>query len=113
MCQILNLTFEYGDHFVSNCGGHPVPVIDMFQVTKSQLEKSIFLIWPNTGSGEIKTHQASSSHEDLIFYVNTTLLQVHERGGLLLFYRSFKTTTNLLDWGLLVCLNINRLLNGR
>ena len=51
--------------------------------------------------------------EDLIFDVNTTLQQVHERGGLLLFYRSFKTTTNLLDRGLLVCLNINRLLNGR
>lgn len=108
MCQI-SVTCEYGDRFVSNHRGHPVPVIDMLQVTKSQLEKSIFLIWPNTGRGEIKTRQASSSHFD----VNTTLLQVHERGGLLLFYWSFKTTTNLLDRGLLVCLNMNRLLNGR
>ena len=62
MCQILSVTCEYGDHFVSNCGGHPVPVNDMFQVTRSQLEKSIFLIWPNTGRGEIKSHQASGSH---------------------------------------------------
>ena len=61
MCHI-SVTCEYGDHFVSNHGGHLVPVIDMLQVTKSQLEKSIFLIWPNTGHGEIKTHPASSSH---------------------------------------------------
>ena len=61
MCQ-RRVTCEYGNHFVSNHGGHPVPVIDMFQVTKSQLEKSIFLIWPNTGRGEMETHQASSTH---------------------------------------------------
>ena len=61
---------------------------DKLQVTKSQLEKSIFLILPNTGRGEIKTHQASSSHEGLIFDVNPTLLQVHERGVLLMFYWS-------------------------
>ena len=62
MCQI-SVTCEYGDHFVRNHGEHPVPVIDMLQVTKPQLEKAVFLIWPNTGRGEIKTHQASSSHE--------------------------------------------------
>ena len=62
MCQI-SVTCKYGDHFVRNHGEHPVPVIDMLQVTKPQLEKAIFLIWPNTGRGEIKTHQASSSHE--------------------------------------------------
>ena len=68
MCQI-SVTCEYGDHFVRNHGEHPVPVIDMLQVTKPQLEKAIFLIWPNTGRGEIKTHQASSSHERPYFFM--------------------------------------------
>ena len=81
MCQI-SVTCEYGDHFVSNCGGHPVSVNDMFQVTKSQLEKSIFLIWPNTGRGEIKTHQASSSHERPYFLCKHNLTAGTREGSI-------------------------------